>query len=255
MMPLGGAVTVDVDGKGKIWASAPEGVLRFDPETEKFTEFKSITFKTPNGSGVTYGAAGDRDGNGWWAEMPIDIIGKANMQTGKSEEIKLPAVPGIQERQSPEAMKVYTSYTQLSFNHPLPWQQGPRRMGTDKNGDTLWVGNSWGGSLGKINTKTGETTIVPMPDPNAQQPYHIAVDSQHMAWGNLWNADSLFRYDPATSKFTIFDLPRRGSEVRYISLDETGGRLRVVTPEYRTSQISIMTIRTQAEIDALKAAN
>ena len=41
MSPLGGAVTVDVDGKGMVWASAPDGVLRFDPEEEKFTEFKS----------------------------------------------------------------------------------------------------------------------------------------------------------------------------------------------------------------------
>ena len=255
MMPLGGAVTVDVDGKGKIWASAPEGVLRFDPETEKFTEFKAVTFKTDNGNGVTYGAAGDRDGNGWWAQMPIDIVGKANMTTGQSEEIRLPTVTGIKERQSPEAMKVYAGYKELSFNHPLPWQQGPRRMGTDKNADVLYVGNSWGGSLARINTKTGETSIIPMPNPDAQQPYHIAVDSQHNAWGNLWNADSLYRYDPQSGKFTFFDLPRRGSEVRYISLDETGGRLKVVTPEYRTSQISIMTIRTEAEIAASKAAN
>ena len=41
MSPLGGAVTMDVDGKGKVWASAPDGVLRFDPATEKFTDFKS----------------------------------------------------------------------------------------------------------------------------------------------------------------------------------------------------------------------
>jgi hypothetical protein len=31
MSPLGGAVTMDVDGKGKIWASAPDGVVMFDP--------------------------------------------------------------------------------------------------------------------------------------------------------------------------------------------------------------------------------
>ena len=42
MSPLGGAVTIDVDGKGKIWASAPDGAVRFDPVTEKFTDFKSL---------------------------------------------------------------------------------------------------------------------------------------------------------------------------------------------------------------------
>ena len=33
MTPLGGAVTVDVDGKGMIWASAPAGVVKFNPKT------------------------------------------------------------------------------------------------------------------------------------------------------------------------------------------------------------------------------
>jgi hypothetical protein len=67
MSATGGAVTVDWDGKGDIWASAPDGALRFDPATETFTDFKSTTFNTPNGKGITYGAAGDRNGNGWWA--------------------------------------------------------------------------------------------------------------------------------------------------------------------------------------------
>ena len=65
MSPLGGAVTLDVDGKGKVWASAPDGAVRFDPATETFTAFKSLAYKTARGTGMTYGAAGDRDGNGW----------------------------------------------------------------------------------------------------------------------------------------------------------------------------------------------
>ena len=31
MSPTGGATTVDWDGKGEIWSSAPDGALRFDP--------------------------------------------------------------------------------------------------------------------------------------------------------------------------------------------------------------------------------
>ncbi len=92
MSPTGGATTVDWDGQGKIWVSAPDGALRFDPVTEEFTEFKSHTYKTPNGMGLTYGAAGDRNGNGWWAEMIIDTIDKGDSATGKSIELKLPRV-------------------------------------------------------------------------------------------------------------------------------------------------------------------
>ncbi|HEY2137164.1 MAG TPA: hypothetical protein VGH49_14835, partial [Xanthobacteraceae bacterium] len=65
MSPTGGATTVDYDGKGFVWASSPIGALRFDPREEKFTEFKSVTYKTQNGTGVTYGLAADRDGNGY----------------------------------------------------------------------------------------------------------------------------------------------------------------------------------------------
>src|SRR5438309_9856005 len=54
MAPVGGAVTIDVDGKGMIWASTPSGAVRFDPAAEKLTEFKStIPERTPNGSGAT----------------------------------------------------------------------------------------------------------------------------------------------------------------------------------------------------------
>src|SRR5215471_11998225 len=197
MSPLGGAVTMDVDGKGKIWASAPDGVLQFDPATEKFTDFKStLPFKNAKGTNSTYGAAGDRDGKGWWAQMAFDTIGKADMATGKVTEISLPSLKNELDRASPKDREFYENFADRTNGNPLPWAQGPRRMGTDKNADVLWVGNSWGASLARIDTKTGQTSIIPFPDP-AYQPYHIAVDQNHNVWGNLWTADRLAKYDPA----------------------------------------------------------
>jgi streptogramin lyase len=150
-------------------------------------------------------------------------------------------------------MKAY-EHNELGFNYPYPWQQGPRRMGVDKNGDTLWIGNSWGGSLTKIDVKTGEMAMVPMADPKNDQPYHIHVDNQHNAWGNLWGADHIFRYDPALGRYTNFELPRRGTEVRFISLDETRGQLEVLIPIYRTGQMGVMTVRSEADMAAAKRA-
>jgi hypothetical protein len=128
MSPTGGATTVDHDGKGRIWASAPDGALRFDPVTETFTEFKSLTYKTPNGTGVTYGAAGDRAGNGWWAEMTLDIIGKGDDATGKSQEVKLAAVKEEMNRATPEARSFYETYNQPDFNNPFPWGRAVDRQ-------------------------------------------------------------------------------------------------------------------------------
>mgnify|MGYP003336437655 CR=1 FL=1 len=88
------------------------------------------------------------------------------------KDFKLPEVAGVRSRQTPEAMKAY-EHNEIGFNFPFPWQQGPRRMGTDKNGDTLWVGNSWGGSLSKIDVKTGEILH--------------KVEVQGFGWPESWN--------------------------------------------------------------------
>jgi streptogramin lyase len=243
---VGGAVTIDVDGKGMVWASTPSGAVRFDPATEKFTEFKStIPERNPKGSGATYGAAGDRDGNGWWAQMAMDTVYKADVASGKTIELKIPDVKV--DHLFGEDRAFYEKVSDLGFNAPLPWSQGPRRMGTDKGADLLWVGNSYGSSWAKINTRTLETTIVPLPDP-AMQAYHIAVDSKHNVWGNLWTADRIVRLDPATNKWTVFDLPVRGTEIRHIALHEKGDKVFVVVPVYRTSQMGVMTVRTEAEL-------
>jgi streptogramin lyase len=252
MSPTGGATTVDYDGKGKIWSSAPDGALRFDPETETFTEFKSVTYKTPNGTGLTYGAAGDRNGNGWWAEMTLDLIGKGEGATGKAQEIKLLPISEEIDRLTPEERKFYETYNQPDFNNPLPWAQGPRRMGTDKNGDVLWVGNSWGANLARIDIGTHETSYVPLP--GKQQPYHVTVDKGHNAWTNLWGADRALRYDPKTSTWTAFDLPTRGAEPRYVSLlEREGAPMQVVLPYFRARKVAVMTLRSEQDLQALKA--
>jgi virginiamycin B lyase len=253
MSPLGGAVTLDVDGKGFIWASAPDGAVRFDPKAEKFADFKSKTpYQNPKGTGMTYGAAGDRDGNGWWTQMAMDTIGRGDPVTGAITEVKLPAVKEAIDRLKPEDLAFYENFNELSFNTPVPWSQGPRRMGTDKNADVLWVGNSWGASLARINTKTGDTTIVPFPD-KTMQPYHIAVDNNHNVWGNLWTSDQIVKFDPTANKWTTFELPVRGTEIRHISLADIGGKSYVVVPVYRSSQMAKMTVRSEAELAELKA--
>ena len=64
---------------------------------------------------------------------------------------------------SDQQRKFYETVLSPDFNTPGPWNQGPRRMGTDKNDDVLWVGNSWGGSLARIDTRTNATTLFGYP--------------------------------------------------------------------------------------------
>ena len=251
MQPLGGAVTVDVDGKGMVWASAPAGVVRFNPKTLEFTEFKTTQYRRPQGVGGTYGAAGDRSGNGYWAEMAWDTIGKADGVTGKVTEIVLPENKKIRDFLTPDQVAAYGKVTDISTGNPYPWAQGPRRMGTDKNGDVLWVGDSWGSSLAKIDTKTNAVEMIPFPD-DSMQPYHISVDSKHNVWGNLWTNDQIFKYDPVAKKWVFFELPVRGTEMRHLTVDEHSGSLKISMPVYRTNQMGIMVERSDADIAKLK---
>ena len=253
--PMSGtAGTLDVDGKGYVWVTSPDGALRFDPETERFTEFKSITYKAANGATATvYGLAGDREGNGWWLLMTQDLIDKGDMATGKTAEFKLPPEQAAIDRLTPEERKMYETFAPPDFNTPFPWAQGPRRMGADKNGDYVWVGNSFGGNLAKINIHTNQTTLIPLPNPEAHQPYEVAIDGDHNVWTNLWSTDQIAKYDQKTSQWTLFELPTRGTETRYISLLERNGSMQVVLPYSRTRKVAVMTTRSKSDLAALKA--
>ncbi len=254
MSGTGGAVTVDVDGKGKIWASAPDGVLRFDPGTETFTGFKSLEFKTAHGTGLTYGVAADRDGHGYWAQMALDIVGRADMATGQVQALKVPAVLSAREGITPAEQVLYDGFAGLDFNTPYPWGEGPRRMGADKRGDVVWVNDFFGGSIFKIDTKTLKTALIPVPDAANEYPYHATVDQHHNVWINMMNSDQVLRYDPKTGQFTYFNLPTLGTETRYVSLLERNGQMEVVLPYFRSLKIGVMTFRSEKDIAAIKRA-
>jgi hypothetical protein len=72
-------------------------------------------------------------------------------------------------------------------------------------------------------------------------------------WGNLWTADRVAKYDPAKDQWTLFDLPVRGTEIRHVSLLERDGVTKVIVPVYRDSKMGVMTLRSDADIAALKA--
>ena len=58
---------------------------------------------------------------------------------------------------------------------------------------------------------------------------------------------------PAAQKWTTFELPVRGTEIHHISFDERNGTTKVVMPVYRTNQMGVMTLRSEADIAAVEA--
>ncbi len=252
--PMSGtAGTLDVDPKGLIWVTTPDGVLRFDPEKEAFLEFKSVTYKTEKGVGTVYGTAADASGNGWWLDMKFDRVVRGDPVTGQTVEIQLPPVQAEVDRLTADEKKLYANYVVPDFNTPYPWAQGARRMGGDKNpdGQYVFVGNSFGGNLARIDIKTNKVDLIPLPNPAAQQPYQVAVDKGHNVWTNLWSTDSIAKFNQTTSQWTIYDLPSRGTETRHISLLEKDGKLQVVLPYSRTRRVAVMTVRSEDDMKTL----
>jgi len=249
----GTAGTIDSDLNGNIWVTSPDGALLFNTKEEKFTEFKSVTYKGNHGTATVYGLAADRLGNGWWLLMTQDLVDFGDVKTGKTTEFRLPPEKAVMDSLTPEQRKFYESFQPPDFNAPYAWAQAPRRMGADKNGDYVYTGNSFGGTLAKINIHTKETTLIPLPNPEADQPYQVAVDNDHNVWTNLWSSDRVAKYNPATNQWTLFDLPTRGTESRYISILERPGQpMQVVVPYYRGRKVGVLTPRSEAEIAALK---
>jgi streptogramin lyase len=75
-----------------------------------------------------------------------------------------------------------------------------------------------------------------------------------MLWTNFWSTDKVAKYDPCANQWTLFDLPIRGTESRHISLLEREGQpLRVIIPYERARTLCVLTPRSEAEIQSLKA--
>ncbi len=163
--------------------------------------------------------------------MAFDIIAKSDIKTGKSMEWKLPPVKERDGRSSRRPTSSSTTPTRpKDIGTPFPWSQGPRRIGIDRAAGVLWVANSWGGNLTRVDTKTGDMSFVPFPNPTAHQPYATIVDKNHNVWAPMWTTDQIaqIRSDGRQSG-PMFDLPTRGTEVRIASLrDLPGGKLEVV---------------------------
>ena len=124
----------------------------------------------------------------------------------------------------------------------------------DRAASVLWVANSWGGSLTRVDTGSGNMSFVPFPNPTAHQPYATIADKNHNVWAPMWTTDQIAKYDPTAAKWTLFDLPTRGTEVRIASLrDLPGDKLEVTVAYPRSSKVAVMSTRSEAEIAALKS--
>ncbi len=245
-MGSGVSVTVDADGEGKIWGGTRYGSIWFDPDTEEWKHLQNVT----PADGFTYGMTGDADGNGWWTQFNAERVVKGDPRTGESTEfiMRPPWMADRENVMTPDDRRFYESVGALSWGgiNSVPGAQAPRRLGADRNGDTVWVPNYLGMNLARINIRTHETTYYPLPING--NPYFVVVDKDHNVWANLLSDDRVVKLNPATEEWTIYQLPSIGCETRNIAVDDLRGDVWV--PCARTSRVARLQFRTRADVAA-----
>jgi streptogramin lyase len=247
MAQVGGSFDLDVKN-GHVWMSTNKGALRFDPKTSTFQEFLSVTQRPGS---QTYGVATDSEGNGWWGQMAIDIVGRSDIKTGTSSEVRLPPV---QERlaEVTEEDRTFYETAESAWNSTYPWSQGPRRLGADRSGNSIWVAASWGDSLVQIDIKTNQVTHHQAPLAHSHV-YDAVVDKNGMVWTNLMATDRVARFNPKTKTWVEFQIPTHGAETRYVAVDNTKDPVEVWLPAGKASRMVRFQFRTQKELAALQA--
>ena len=226
--------TLDVDHEGRIWASSRQGAVRFDPATETFSDYRS---KYLEPIGRTYGVAVDSQGDGWWAQMAVDILGVGDGRTGEITELKLKRVDKWDHLMTEQDNEIFNSIGS-DWNSATPYSQAPRRLGGDRDGNYIWVANYWGNNLGKIDSRSHEASYIEYPDQSAFPGiYDTTVDKNGMVWMNLMNADTVARFNPNTEEWTEFRLPILGAETRFIAVDNFRDKVEVWVPSYRANKI------------------
>jgi virginiamycin B lyase len=213
---------------GTVWFSGQhQGFAgRFDPKTGQLE-------KIPLGSGAApHGVIVGPDGNAWLTEGGQNAIAHVD---AKTKAVKLFPLPkdfananlntlafdnngvvwftgqnGVYGRADPKTARVDA--------WKAPKGVGPYGMAATPSGD-IWYASLAGDHIAKINTSTGEATVIDPPRKGVG-PRRIWSDSKGILWVSFWNAGAIGRYDPAAKAWKTYPLPKSTSGCYSIYVDD-----------------------------------
>lgn len=175
-------VIVGPDGAAWVTDGGQDANIRVDPKTKKITVFKlPAEFANANLNTATF----DKKGIYWFTGQN-GVYGRVDPASGKTEAWKSPK------------------------------GRGPYGITTTPSGD-VWYASLAGDHLAKVDTVTGETTIVESPRPGAG-PRRVWSDSKGILWVSLWNVGEVGRYDPAAKTWKTWPIndAKHGSYSVYV---------------------------------------
>ena len=177
-------VIVGPEGAPWITDSGLNAIVRVDPETLRVDVFP-LPPERPNANLNT--ATFDNDGILWFTGQN-GVYGKLDPATGE--------------------MQVFDA----------PKGRGPYGIATSPNGDVYYASLA-GSYVGRIDTTTGEATVLEPPTPN-QGARRVWADSLGRIWVSEWNAGQVAVYDPSTGDWNEWKLPGDSPRAYAVYVDE-----------------------------------
>jgi virginiamycin B lyase len=170
--------TATFDAREVLWFTGQSGIYgRLEPKTGAMR-----VFRAPLGAGP-YGITTTPNGQVWYASLAGNHIARIDRATGKATVVRPPTAG-----------------------------QGARRVWSDSKG-MIWVSEWNAGKVGRYDPvrRTWREWDVPGP----AQTYAVYVDEKDVVWLTDFGRSGLWRFVPATGRFTRVPL-RSGANVRQL---------------------------------------
>lgn len=210
---------------GKVWLTDTFNRVMhlLDPKTGKFLSYKAYPDytwdwesdagsggrgKTPRGHFI-YGIGSDSRGWGYFSDMAGGNIGEMDPETGKVTLYPTPTV-----------------------------NSGPRRMHIDSK-DQLWFGEEYSGKVGLFDIKTKQ--FKEWVDPTrVDDDYDALIDKSGYVWTGGVVTDLVGRLNPKTGEMVQYLLPRVGTNIRNINVNNSTSPPSVLVGENHRAKIVII---------------
>jgi virginiamycin B lyase len=198
--------TIRVHPDGSIWSTG--GLTRFDPKTQTYTHIPEVP--------TSYGIALDNAGTVWFTEMTrTGAIGKVD----------------------PKTLKV-TKYIP-------PTRDRPRRMQIDSEG-MIWFCVFDAGKITRFDPKTENFKEFVLPNAKTK-PYALGIATDGMIWYSSEYRDLIGKLDPQTGKVTEYPMPYTDNGMRDFFLDKAGHIWYGTPPNNRVGYFYLATKQRNAD--------
>lgn len=217
---------------GSVWLTeqGANKIGRWDPQTQKITEFQDAY--TPGKLGYSAGSKHtlrfDPDGNVWSSGDPLTRLDRRTHQFKRFEEV--PSAYDVKEDRDGNIWFTRPDTSQIGrvdwktlkvslWTPPTP-HSFPRRIDIDSDG-IVWFGEFNAGNIGRFDPKTQTFREYPLPGPEPT-PYGLGIDADHHIWYSSYNMDVLGRFDPKTGTTVEYPFPHAENTIRELFRDAQG---------------------------------